>query len=86
MDANWGNNPDNRNSTWSYVMMMCNGPVSFKVGMQGLTVQLTMEAKLMAGALAMRKAVFCQNRMTELGLKEDIKCVPLHMNTLRHNM
>ena len=31
-DANWGNNPANGKSTSSYIMM-CNGPVSFKVGM-----------------------------------------------------
>ena len=31
-DANWGNNPNNGKSTSSYVMM-CNGPVSFKMGM-----------------------------------------------------
>ena len=37
-DANWGNNPDNGKSTSSYLMMMCNGPVSFKVGIQGRTV------------------------------------------------
>ena len=34
-DANWGNNPDNGKSTSSYMMMTCNGPVSFKLGTQG---------------------------------------------------
>lgn len=79
-DANWGNNPDNGKSTSSYIMMMCNGPVSFKVGMQGLTAQSTMEAELVAGALAMREAVFCQGMMTELGFEEEFKCVPLHID------
>ena len=79
-DANWGNNPDNGKSTSSYIMMMCNGPVSFKVGMQGLTTRSTMEAELVAGALAMREAVFCQNMMTELRFKEDFECVPLHID------
>ena len=79
-DANWGNNPDNGKSTSSYIMMMCNGPVSFKVGMQGLTTRSTMEAELVAGALATREAVFCQNTITELGFKEDFECVPLHID------
>ena len=79
-DVNWGNNPDNGKSTSSYIMMMCNGPVSIKVGMQGLTAQSTMEAELVAGALATREAVFCQNTITELGFKEDFECVPLHID------
>ena len=33
-DANWGNRVK---STSSCIMIMCKGPVSFKVGMQGLT-------------------------------------------------
>ena len=34
-DANWGNNPQNGESTSLYIIMMCNGSVSFKVSMQG---------------------------------------------------
>ena len=34
----------------------------------------------MAGALETREAVFCQSMMTELGFKEDFKCVPLHID------
>lgn len=37
-------------------MMVCNSPVSFKVGMQALTAQSTLEAELVAGALAKREA------------------------------
>ena len=40
-DANWGNNPDNGKSTSSYIVFLSNGPVSFKVGLQGLTAQST---------------------------------------------
>lgn len=29
----------------------------------------------------MSEAVFCQNMMSELGFKEDFKCVPLHVDT-----
>ena len=36
-DANWGNNPDNGWSTPSYIVMLANAPISFKVGLQGLT-------------------------------------------------
>lgn len=60
--------------------MMYNGPVSFKVGMQELATQSTVEAELVAGALAMRKSVFCQNMLMEPGFKEDSKCVPLHID------
>ena len=62
-DANWVNNPDNGKSTSPYVMMMCNGPVSFKVGMQGLTAQSTMEAELVAAVLAMKEAIYCAGLM-----------------------
>lgn len=47
-------------------MMMCNAPVSFEVSMQGLTAQSTMEAGLVARALA-KEAVSRQNVITELG-------------------
>ena len=79
-DADWGINPNNGKSTSSYIMVMCIGPGSFKVGMQGLTAQSTMEAELVAAALATREAVFFQNMMTELGFKEEFNCVPLHID------
>ena len=50
-DANWGNNPDNGQSTSSYIAFLSDGPVSFKVGLRGLTAQSTMEAELVAAAL-----------------------------------
>ena len=37
-NTNWGRNPDNGKSTSSYIMMLANGPISFKVS------QSTMEA------------------------------------------
>ena len=36
-DDNWGNKPVSGQPTSSYSMIMSNGPVSFNVGMQGLT-------------------------------------------------
>ena len=71
-DANWGNNPDNGKSMSSYIMMMSNGPVSFKVGLQGITAQSTMEVKLVTAALAMKEAVYCANMM--------FKFVPIHID------
>ena len=45
-------------------MMVANAPISFKVGLQGLTAQPTMEAELVAAAPAMKEeAVFCSNIM-----------------------
>lgn len=76
-DANWGNNPGNEKSTSSYILIMCNGPASFKMG--GLAAKSTIEAGRVAEALAMRGAVFYQNIMTELGSKEDCKCIALHI-------
>ena len=34
-DANWGENPDNRKSSSSYIIMLSSGLISFKVGIQG---------------------------------------------------
>ncbi|CAB1113712.1 unnamed protein product [Ectocarpus sp. CCAP 1310/34] len=66
-DSNWANNPDNGKSTSSYLTMLANAPMSFRSGLQGLTAMSTMEAELVASALAMKEAVFCSNMMTELG-------------------
>ena len=79
-DANWANNLENVKSLSSYIMMMSNGPVSFKVGLQGITAQSTMEAELVAAALVMKAAVYCANMMQELGFGETFKCVPLHID------
>ena len=77
-DANWGNNPDNGKSMSSYIVLFSNAPVSFKVGLQGLTAQSTMEAELVAAALAMKDAVFCSNRMKELGFGTCFDSVQLY--------
>ena len=79
-DANWGNNPDNGKSMSSYVVFLANAPVSFKVGLQGLTTQSTMEAELVAAALAMKEAVFCSNMMKELGFGTRFDSVPLYID------
>ena len=62
-DAKWGNNPDNGKSTSCCIVLMCKAPISFKTGQQSLTAMSTMEAELVAGALAMKEAVFCSNMM-----------------------
>ena len=79
-NANWGRNPDNEKFTSSYIIMLSNGPISFNVGIQGLTAQLTMEAELVAAALTMKEAVFCSNMMLELGFKEGFGSVPLYID------
>ena len=81
-DANWGENPNNRKSTSSYITILSNDPISFKVGIQGLTAQSTMEAELVAAALTMKVAVFCSNMMLELGFKEGFGSVPLHTDNI----
>ena len=57
-DANWGNSPDNGKYAFSHLALVSNGLVSFKVGLQRLTAQSTMEAELVAAALTTKEAVF----------------------------
>ena len=62
-------------------MTVANAPIIFKVGLQGLTAQPTMEAELVAAALTMKEeAVFCSNMMSELGFGESFGSVPLHID------
>lgn len=79
-DATWGNNPNNGKSMSSYIIILSNAPVSSKVGIQCLTAQSTIEAELVAVALAMKEAVFCSNMMMELGFGEAFYSVPVHIN------
>ena len=62
--------------------MPSNDPISFKVGIQGLTAQSTMEAELMAAALTMKVAVLCSNMMLELGFKEEFGSAPLFTDSI----
>ena len=79
-DANWGNNPDNGKSISSYIAFLSDGPACFKVGLQGLTAQLTMEAELVAAALTMKEAAFCSNMMKELGFGTRFDNVPVYVD------
>ena len=64
----------------SYIVCLSNAPVSFKVGLQGLTAQSNKEAELAAAALAMKEAVFCSNIMMELGFGTRFDSVPLYID------
>ena len=64
----------------SFIVFLANARVSFKVGLQGLTAQSTMEAELVAAALAMKEAVFCSNMMKELGFVTRFDSVPLYID------
>ena len=79
-NANWGNNPDNGKSTSCCIVLMCKAPISFKTGQQSLTAMSTMEAELVAGALAMKEAVFCSNMMKELGFGTQFEQVPVNID------
>ena len=50
------------------------------MAMQGLTAQSTMEAELVAAALAMKAAVFCSNMIKEPGFGTRFDCVPLYID------
>ena len=54
--------------------------MSFKSGFQSLAAMSTMEAELVASALAMKEAVFCSNMLTELGFGKEFEQVPLHID------
>ena len=58
--------------------MLCDAPISFKSGLQGLTAMSTMEAELVASALAMKEAVLFSNMLTALGFGENFAKVPLY--------
>ena len=62
-------------------MTTANAPIIFKVELQGLTAQPTMEAELVAVALTMKEeAVFYPNMMSELGFGESFCSVPLYID------
>ena len=62
-------------------MTLVNAPIIFKVGLQGLITQSTMEAELVGAALIKKqKAVFCPNMMSELSFGETFGSVPLHID------
>ena len=51
----------------------------FKVGLQGLNAQSTLEAERVAAALTMKEAVFGKNMMEELRFKNGFGSVPLYI-------
>ena len=79
-NSNWGNNPDSGKSMSSYIMMMAKAPVSFKSGLQRLTAMSTIEAELVAVALAMKEVIFCTNMMKELGFGSEFSSAPLYID------
>ena len=79
-DANWGTNPENGKLT-SSVVMHINGPISFKMGLQSLTVQSMIEVELVAAALTMNGAVFCPKMMVELCFEKMFSSIPLYLDT-----
>ena len=62
-------------------MTLANAPIIFKVELQGLTAQPTMEAKLVAVVLTVKdEAVFFPNVMLELDFDKSFGSVPLHID------
>ena len=80
-DANSGNNSGNGWSISSYIVMLANAPISFKVGLKGLTAQSSVEEELVGAALVMEEeVVFCSNMMLELGFDKSFGSVPLYID------
>ena len=62
-------------------MTVANAPIIFKVKLQGLTAQPTMEAELVAVALTIKEeALFYFNMMSELDFGENFDSVPLFID------
>ena len=60
---------------------VANAPMIFRVGLQGLTAQSTMEAELVGAALTMKEeVVFCSNVILELGFDKSYGSVPLFID------
>ena len=67
--------------TPSYIVTLTDAPTISHVGLQGLTAQSTIEAEIVAAALAMKaEAVFSSNTMSGLGFGESFGSVPLHID------
>ena len=79
-DANWGGNFDTGKSTSAYIVMLANGPISFKEGLQSLTARSTMEAELVAAATEMKESLFSRNMVMELGFTEGFRSVPVYID------
>ncbi|CAB1120117.1 unnamed protein product [Ectocarpus sp. CCAP 1310/34] len=80
-NANGGHNTDNGKSMSSYIMMMSTAPASLKSGLQSLTAMSTVEAELVASALAMKEVIFCTNMMKELGFGSEFSSAPLFIDS-----
>lgn len=76
-DANWGNNPTNGRPMSSYIVMLSKAPVSFKMGLQGITTQSTMDEELVAAALAMKAVLLRRDDRARIQ-KEGQPCANLH--------
>ncbi|CAM9928539.1 unnamed protein product [Sphacelaria rigidula] len=74
------NNPDNGKSTSLYLIFLSNGPINFKLGLQGLTAYSTMEAELVAAALTMKEPILCSNIMREMGIGTHFDSVPVYID------
>lgn len=82
-DANWGNSSGNDEPTSSFFVFLSNAPVSFKVGLQGLKSQPTVEAELVTAALAMEDPMFPSKVMKKLVFGTRFDFIPLNIyNTL----
>ena len=72
---------DHDRLTPSYIVTPTDASTIFKMGLQGLTAQSTMEAEFVAAALAMKdEAVFCSSTMSGLSFSKSIGSVPLHID------
>lgn len=79
-DANWCTNSDNDKYRSSDIVMLTNGPISVKVGLQSLTTQSSIEVKFVTAALTMKITMSCFNMMVEVGFKKGLSSVPLCRN------
>ena len=79
-DVNWGENLDNGKSTSPYIIVLSNGPISFKVWALKDQLHNLQGRRNWWRLLTMKEAVFCSNIMLELGYKERFDSVPFYID------
>lgn len=69
VDADWGNNPDNRRSYTDYSFIFAGGPISWDWKKQRTVAFLSAEVEYMGLAEVVTKAIYLQTFLSELGFK-----------------
>jgi len=67
VDADWGGNIDNRRSCTGFVLMLAEGPISWKSKQQKSVALSTMEAEYMALSEVVKEVIYTRRLLTHMG-------------------